>query len=180
MQVATSEIRAAGIARQVTIQSFDWGALMRMTQVDPRLPLVALTNYDFLQTGQPGKSPWLGGLDIDDFGGDPIKAAASLRRLARSRPVHGFPQNGKVTDPDYKPYVTKDMVDEAHAARHQGHPVDRRRQADHEQADRRRRGRHDHRLPEPPARGHGRVRHEAAAQLPATARTLTPDAGTGR
>ncbi len=114
VQVDDRVIRASGIARQVTIQSFDWGSLMRMHEVDPRLPLVALTNYDFLQTGQPGKSPWLGGLDIDDFGGDPIKAIASFGASAFS-PVHGFPQNGKVTDPDYKPYVTQAMVDEAHA-----------------------------------------------------------------
>ncbi|MFM6848988.1 MAG: glycerophosphodiester phosphodiesterase family protein [Terrabacter sp.] len=114
VQVTDREIRAADIAPQVTIQSFDWGSLMRMKQVDPRLPLVALTNYDFLQTGQPGKSPWLGGLDIDDFGGDPIKAVDSFGASAFS-PVHGFPQNGTVTDADYKPYVTQDMVQAAHA-----------------------------------------------------------------
>lgn len=113
VQVVDDEIRAAGIARQVTIQSFDWGALMRMKQVAPRLPLIALTNYDFLQTGQPGKSPWLGGLDIDDFDGDPIKAVDSFGASAFS-PVHGFPQNGKVTDDNYRPYVTRSMVDEAH------------------------------------------------------------------
>lgn len=113
VQVVDHEVRAADIAPQVTIQSFDWGSLMRMKQVDPRLPLVALTNYDFLQTGQPGKSPWLGGLDIDDFGGDPLKAIDSFGASAFS-PVHGFPQNGKVTDSDYKPYVTKAMVGEAH------------------------------------------------------------------
>ena len=99
--------------KQVTIQSFDWGSLMRMRTVEPRLPLVALTNYDFLQTGQPGASPWLGGIDIDDFGGDPLKAIKSFGAAAFS-PVHGFPQNGKVTDPGYRPYVTKTMVDEAH------------------------------------------------------------------
>ena len=114
VQVTDREIREADIASQVTIQSFDWGSLMRMAQVDPRLPLVALTNYDFLQTGQPGRSPWLGGLDIDDFGGDPIKAIDSFGASAFS-PVHGFPQNGTVSDPDYKPYVTKDMVTEAHS-----------------------------------------------------------------
>jgi glycerophosphoryl diester phosphodiesterase len=36
--------------RQVTIQSFDWGALTRVREVERRLPLVALTNYDVLQT----------------------------------------------------------------------------------------------------------------------------------
>jgi glycerophosphoryl diester phosphodiesterase len=86
---------------------------MRMREVEPRLPIVALTNFDFLQTGQPGRSPWLGGLDIDDFGGDPLRAIQSFGADAFS-PVHGFPQNGKVTDPDYRPYVTAQMVDEAH------------------------------------------------------------------
>ncbi|WP_308042461.1 glycerophosphodiester phosphodiesterase family protein [Micromonospora sp. PLK6-60] len=113
VQVTAREIRAAGLLRQVTIQSFDWGALMRMRAVEPRLPLVALTNYDFLQVGQPGASPWLGGLDIDDFGGDPIAAIRSFGASAFS-PVHGFPQDGRVTDPGYRPYVTKELVAHAH------------------------------------------------------------------
>ncbi|MCY1142440.1 glycerophosphodiester phosphodiesterase family protein [Actinoplanes sp. Pm04-4] len=114
VQVTAAEIRKAGMLRQVTIQSFDWGALKRMRQVEPRLPLVALTNYDFLQTGQPGASPWLGGLDIDDFGGDPIRAIRTFGAYAFS-PVHGFPQNGTITDPGYRPYVTRSMVVHAHA-----------------------------------------------------------------
>jgi glycerophosphoryl diester phosphodiesterase len=113
VQVTAAAIRKAHMTHQVTVQSFDWSSLMRMHQVEPRLPLVALTNYDFLQTGQPGASPWLGGIDIDDFGGDPIKAIKSFGASAFS-PVHGFPQDGKVTDPGYRPYVTKAMVDEAH------------------------------------------------------------------
>lgn len=113
VQVVAREVRAAGLLRRVTVQSFDWGALKRMREVEPRLPLVALTNRDFLQVGQPGASPWLGGLDIDDFGGDPIRAVKSLGVTAFS-PVHGFPQNGKVTDAGYEPYVTKAMVQNAH------------------------------------------------------------------
>jgi len=115
VQVVAREIRQANIARQVTIQSFDWGSLMRMHQVAPELPLIALTNYDFLQVGQPGRSPWLGGIDIVDFGGDLVKATKSFGASAIS-PVHGFPQDGKVTDPNYRPYVTADMVKEAHDA----------------------------------------------------------------
>ncbi|HEY6738402.1 MAG TPA: glycerophosphodiester phosphodiesterase family protein [Actinopolymorphaceae bacterium] len=113
VQVVVREIRRARMLRQVTIQSFDWGALMRIREVEPRLPIVALTNYDFLQVGQPGASPWLGGIDIDDFGGDPLKAIASFGADAFS-PVHGFPQNGTVDDPDYRPYVTREMVRQAH------------------------------------------------------------------
>jgi glycerophosphoryl diester phosphodiesterase len=111
--IVAREVRAAGFLNRVTIQSFDWGSLMLMRQVEPRLPLVALTNYDFLQVGQPGASPWLGGIDIDDFGGDPIAAIKSFGADAFS-PVHGFPQNGKITDPDYRPYVTAEMVTHAH------------------------------------------------------------------
>jgi glycerophosphoryl diester phosphodiesterase len=113
VQVAAREIRAAGFQRRVTIQSFDWGALMRMRQVAPELPRVALTNVDFLQVGQPGASPWLGGIDIDDFGGDPIAAIKTFGATAFS-PVHGFPQAGRVTDPDYRPYVTAALVRHAH------------------------------------------------------------------
>ncbi|HEX6681889.1 MAG TPA: glycerophosphodiester phosphodiesterase family protein, partial [Candidatus Limnocylindrales bacterium] len=98
VQAVAAEIRKARIARQVTIQSFDWGTLMRWREVEPGLPLVALTNFDFLQVGRPGASPWLGGIDIDDFGGDPIAAIKTFGAWAFS-PVHGFPQNGKVTDP---------------------------------------------------------------------------------
>lgn len=115
VQVVAAEIRAAKIADQVTIQSFDWGALMRMQEVYPALPVVALTNYDFLQVDQPGRSPWLGGLDIDDFDDNLVKATASFDVWAIS-PVHGFPQNGTVSDPGYRPYVTKQMVQEAHRA----------------------------------------------------------------
>ena len=113
--VDAAAIRASGLSRQVTIQSFDWGALMLMRKIYPQLPIVALTNYDFLQTGQPGKSPWLGGLDIDDFGGSLVAATKSFGADAIS-PVHGFPQNGKIGDADYRPYVTAAMVAEAHAA----------------------------------------------------------------
>jgi glycerophosphoryl diester phosphodiesterase len=115
VQVVAREIRKARIARQVTIQSFDWGSLMRMHHVAPELPLVALDNFDFLQVGKPGKSPWLGGIDIDDFGGDPIKAVTSFGASAIS-PVDGFPQGGKITDPAFRPYFTKDLVKSAHKA----------------------------------------------------------------
>jgi glycerophosphoryl diester phosphodiesterase len=115
VQVVAGLVRQSRLLRQVTIESFDWGALMRMRQVEPRLPIVALTNgQQFLQVGVPGRSPWLGGIDIDDFGGDLVKAAHSFGADAIS-PVHGAPQDGKVTDPRYEPYTTAAMVREAHA-----------------------------------------------------------------
>ncbi len=108
------EIRDAGMSRQVTIQSFDWGALKAMHTLAPSLPLVALTNRDFLQVGQPGASPWLGGIDVDDFGGDYVAAAASIDGVTALSPVQGFPQNGTISDPAFVPYPDRKMIDDAH------------------------------------------------------------------
>jgi glycerophosphoryl diester phosphodiesterase len=115
VDVALREIKAANMQHRVSIESFDWGALRLVQQRDPQIRTVALTNKDFLQAGQPGSSPWLGGIDADDFGGDLVAAASHLGFDAIS-PVHGTPQNGTVTDPGYVPYVTADMVQRAHAA----------------------------------------------------------------
>ena len=116
VQVVAREVQAAGLNDQVSIQSFDWGALMLMREVSPKLPIVALTNgQQFLQAGRAGASPWLGGIDIDDFGGDLVAAVASFNADAIS-PVHGDPQNGKVGDAGYAPYTTRRMVQDAHAA----------------------------------------------------------------
>lgn len=114
VQEVVAEIKQSRLLRQVTIQSFDWGTLKRMRQVERRLPLVALTNYDFLQVDQPGASPWLGGIDIDDYNDDPIAAIKTFGATTFS-PVHGFPQDGTVDQPSYRPYVTAEMVEHAHA-----------------------------------------------------------------
>ncbi|MER7225651.1 glycerophosphodiester phosphodiesterase family protein [Streptomyces rubradiris] len=109
------EIHRSGIERQVTIQSFDWGALKVMHRLAPRWPLVALTNHDFLQVGRPGASPWLGGIDADDYGGDFVRAAATLPGVTTLSPNYGFPQSGKVGDPDFRFYSDAAMIAEAHA-----------------------------------------------------------------
>jgi glycerophosphoryl diester phosphodiesterase len=109
------EIRDAGISKQVTIQSFDWGALMVMHSFAPQLPKVALTNFDFLQVGRPGASVWLGGIDVDDFGGDFVAAAASIDGITALSPVQGFPQNGRISDPGFDPYPDEQMIADAHA-----------------------------------------------------------------
>ncbi|WP_456598858.1 glycerophosphodiester phosphodiesterase family protein [Blastococcus sp. SYSU DS0616] len=123
VQVVADLVMRAKVARHVTIQSFDWGALMRMQEVAPKLPVVALTNgQQFLQAGQPGASPWLGGIDIDDFMTEGrslqeayVVAAASFGADAVS-PVHGTPQGGSVADAGYVPFTTPELVDAAHAA----------------------------------------------------------------
>ncbi|WP_018570096.1 glycerophosphodiester phosphodiesterase family protein [Streptomyces sp. PsTaAH-124] len=109
------EIHRSGIERQVTIQSFDWGALRTMHRLAPSYPLVALTNHDFLEVGKPGASPWLGGIDADDYDGDFVRAAvAAVPGLTALSPNYGFPQSGTVADPDFRFYPDARMVAEAH------------------------------------------------------------------
>lgn len=120
VQVVAREVRKARLVDQVTVQSFDWGSLMRMSEVEPQFGLVALTNgQQFLQVGVDGASPWLGGLDIDDFPGSIqqkfVAAAASFGADAVS-PVHGDPQGGGVNDPGYVPFTTPELVRAAHRA----------------------------------------------------------------
>ena len=65
--------------------------------------------------GQPGASPWLGGIDVDNYGGDFVKAAAAIPGVTALSPIYGFPQGGKVGDPGFRFYSDQVMVSEAHA-----------------------------------------------------------------
>jgi glycerophosphoryl diester phosphodiesterase len=66
-------IREAGLTSRATIQSFDWRTLKAMQRVAPEIARVCLTaevlNFDTVKRGEAGPSPWLAGLDIDDFSG---------------------------------------------------------------------------------------------------------------
>lgn len=95
------EITASGLADQVTIQSFHWGSLQAMHKIDPTLPLVALTTTANTQMDLPGASPWLGGLDIDDYDRDVVKAAHAIEGVTAVSPA--------VAD------VTPELVQRAHA-----------------------------------------------------------------
>ncbi|MDX8032191.1 glycerophosphodiester phosphodiesterase [Lentzea sp. BCCO 10_0856] len=95
VQRAVREIRRSGFLPNVTVQSFDWGTLMRLREVEPRIPLVALTQPEFLRPG----SPWTGGLNLDDFGGSVARAVKSFGAKALS-PVHTM--------------TTKELVADAH------------------------------------------------------------------
>lgn len=94
---------------RVILQCFDWAALVKMKEIDPGIRTIALYSEQpswgapegttlWLDREEP--SPWLGGIDIKDFGGDPVRAAHSL----------GLD--------DVSPYfkeITKELTDEAHA-----------------------------------------------------------------
>lgn len=79
-----AEIRRAGMENRATIQSFDWSTLAVVKRIAPRIATVCLTTQrgpdDNIRAGEPGPSPWLGGLDIHDFGGSVprlVKAAGA-------------------------------------------------------------------------------------------------------
>ncbi len=115
VRAVLAEIRKANMLERVTIQSFDWGALMLVRQLEPSLPIIALSNaQSFLQCNRQGASPWTGGIDMDDFQCNLPAAAASFGADAIS-PVHGLPQDGRITDADYTVFATSEMVSQAHA-----------------------------------------------------------------
>jgi glycerophosphoryl diester phosphodiesterase len=74
-------LRETGLAPRAAIQSFDWRTLKAAQLLAPEIPTVCLTfgrgANDNLQIGKPGASPWLAGLDADDFPSVPalVKAA---------------------------------------------------------------------------------------------------------
>jgi glycerophosphoryl diester phosphodiesterase len=64
-------LHETGLAGRASIQSFDWRTLKVVQRIAPEIPTVCLTigrgQSDNLQLGKSGKSPWLAGLDADEF-----------------------------------------------------------------------------------------------------------------
>lgn len=93
---------------RVVLQSFDWQTLVIEHQLNPNISLSALwceqpswgRDSECLRAFEKEKSPWLGGLDIKDFKGNPVKAAHSI--------------GADIISP-YYPEVFQDMVTEAHS-----------------------------------------------------------------
>jgi glycerophosphoryl diester phosphodiesterase len=89
------------VLERSSIQSFDWSMLQLVREAEPRLALNALARTDYLEIDQPGMSPWLGGIDIDDFH-DSVPAAVSALGFDAISPSHTI--------------LTPAMVAEAHEA----------------------------------------------------------------
>jgi glycerophosphoryl diester phosphodiesterase len=115
VRVVAREVRNARLRDRVAIGSVDWGVLMRMRKLEPRLPIVAASHPRFMQAGEPGASPWLGGIDIDDFHGGLVAAAASFGADAIA-PVHGTPAGAGIGDKGYTARTTRGLVRRAHRA----------------------------------------------------------------
>lgn len=96
-------IRKANVADRAIVQSFDWRTLKEVKRIAPEIRtsyLTAARNWlNNVQAGRPGPSPWLGGIDIDDFDGSVPRAIASL--------------HGDIWSP-YHRDLTPDALKEAH------------------------------------------------------------------
>lgn len=75
-------VRESRMETRTTIQSFDWRTLALVRQLAPEIVTVALTDQqpdeDTMEIGKPGASPWLGGLDVDDYEGSVPKAVKAI------------------------------------------------------------------------------------------------------
>lgn len=72
---------------RVLLQSFDWRTLVEMKRIDPNILTVALTSEQpswgadgcYRWVGKKETSPWMAGLNINDFNGDYVKAAHQIK-----------------------------------------------------------------------------------------------------
>jgi len=71
-------VNAEGIADRTWVLSFDWRNLVHIQKSAPEIATVYLTitgpGTNNLKPNQPGASPWMAGLDIDDFDGSAPRA----------------------------------------------------------------------------------------------------------
>jgi glycerophosphoryl diester phosphodiesterase len=96
-------LREENFATHARILSFDWRSLVHVQKIAPEIPTVYLSlegrNLNNIKAGQPGASPWMAGLDIDDFNGSIPQAVKAA--------------GGRYWAPYYK-HITYDLLNEAH------------------------------------------------------------------
>lgn len=93
---------------RVVLQSFDWQTLIEMKKLNPNISTSALwqeqpswgRDSESLRRYEKKKSSWLGGLDIKDYQGNPVKAAHAI---------------GTDIISPYYTEISKQDVDEAHS-----------------------------------------------------------------
>lgn len=104
VQSVMEVVRKCRVQDRTTIQSFDWRVLAECRRLyKDEVLLAALTEEGpetyYRQEGAPGCSPWMAGLDIDDYNGNYVLAAKDA--------------HADVISPRYDE-VTADMVRHAH------------------------------------------------------------------
>ena len=166
VQIVAREVRDAGLLRRVTIQSFDWGALMRMREVEPRAA-DRRADERRLPAGRASRRVALARrhrrrrLRRQPRGGGRVVR----RRCHLPRPRQPAERKGRRSGLRAV-YDARDGRRRARG-RDAGDPVDDRRSGHDGLPDGRRRRRPDHRLPRPRSCAHGRAGHVAPASRPA-------------
>ena len=78
VRAVIDEVRRYNMEDRVVLQSFDWRALREVQDLAPEITTSYLTvNQRWmsnLQTGVDGSSPWLNGMDVDNFDGSAARA----------------------------------------------------------------------------------------------------------
>lgn len=97
-------LQDAGIVEHTWVLSFDWRSLVHIQKTAPAIPTVYLSivgpGLNNLKPNQPGPSPWLAGLDIDDFNGSAPRAVRAA--------------GGRIWSPYFK-NLTPETLAEAHS-----------------------------------------------------------------
>lgn len=108
VEVFNNIVKKYDMEDRVVLQSFDWQTLIEMKKLNPNISTSALwqeqpswgRDSESLRRYEKKKSPWLGGLDIKDYQGNPVKAAHDI--------------GADIISPYYTE-ISKQDVDEAHS-----------------------------------------------------------------
>lgn len=108
VEVFNNIVKKYDMEDRVVLQSFDWQTLIEMKKLNPNISTSALwqeqpswgRDSESLRRYEKKKSPWLGGLDIKDYQGNPVKAAHAI--------------GADIIFPYYTE-ISKQDVDEAHS-----------------------------------------------------------------
>ena len=108
VEVFNNIVKKYDMDDRVVLQSFDWQTLIEMKKLNPNISTSALwqeqpswgRDSESLRRYEKKKSPWLGGLDIKDYQGNPVKAAHAI---------------GADIISSYYTEISKQDVDEAHS-----------------------------------------------------------------
>ncbi len=96
-------LTAQNVTGRARILAFDWRVLAHVQKIAPEMRLIFLTHvgvrFNTVKPGWAGASPWLAGLDIDDFNGSVPQAVKAA--------------GGRYWAPHYK-YLTMARLKEAH------------------------------------------------------------------
>jgi glycerophosphoryl diester phosphodiesterase len=107
--VVAKIIKDENIAERVTIISFDWKILMYFQNIMPEVPTGYVTvtkkGRDTIQKKKTGASPWMAGIDIDEFGSIPkaVKSAGGSYWITNYKHATGHKKN-----------ITSKIVEKAH------------------------------------------------------------------